>query len=467
MQVSVAWTPHLRRVGNALAVASVAAILYATLLPDTGEPVNSHLCIVCGSRGGVDTILNVLLFMPLGVGLALSGLPWGRGVMTACVISLMVETTQFFFIPGRDATLGDLLTNTIGGALGFAIARCVGSWMRPAPRTAAIVCLGWCAVWLTIQAISSFSFAPSIPNSGYYGQIARQLGGFALFPGKVLDPKIGDVTITDKRFRDIDSVGRRLLGGAKVALTALPAGRTSGIAPIVRVADDEQREIVLLAQDDDAFLFGVRTGSAVLRLRSALFAMPRVFPDGVGQPKASPSEPITLSANYDGAEAQLTARARSVSRHQTIPVSSALGWTLALPFQWYIENTRTEMVVSWIWMACLTLPIGYWGAHTALGTDPRRRLLIAVLCFLAGVAILIAGLVRVQYAIGLPAAPLRDWIAAMSGIVSGGAIGLRVGNVIRQREPGMLDSGPRQGDVIVVGTVARAAGGLSLNSKLR
>lgn len=466
MQVSVAWTPHLRRVGSALAVVSVAAILYATLLPDSGEPVNSHLCVVCGSRGGVDAVLNVLLFMPLGVGLALSGLPWNRAVITAFVISLMVETTQFLFIPGRDATLGDLLTNTVGGALGFAIARRAGIWMRPSPRTATIMGMGWCAVWLTIQAISSFSFAPSIPNSGYYGQIARQLGGFALFPGKVLDPKIGGVTITDTRFRDVDSVGRRLLDGAKVALTAVPAGRTNDIAPIVRVADDEQREIVLLAQDDDAFLFGVRTGSSSLRLRSVLFAMPRVFPAGV-ETKPSPSEPLTLSATYNGAEAQLTAQARSVSRHQTIPVSSALGWTLALPFQWYIENTRTESLVSWIWMACLTLPIGYWGAHAALGTDPRRRLLIAVLCFLAGVAILIAGLIRVQYAMGLPAAPLRDWIAATSGIVSGGALALLVGNVIKQRGPSVLDSGPRQGDVIVVGAVARAAGGLSLNSMLR
>lgn len=467
MQVSVALTPHLRRVGRVLAIASLVAILCATLFPDSGQPVNSHLCLVCGPRGGVDAILNILLFMPLGVGLALSGLTWNRAVIAACVLSLTVETTQFFFIPGRDATLGDVLTNTIGGALGFAIARRAGIWLRPSPRAATIMSLGWCVFWLAIQAISSFSFAPSVPNSGYYGQIARQLGGFALFRGKVIDPKIGDVAITDKRFNDIDSVGHRLLDGAKVALTAVPAGRTNDIAPIVRVADDEQQEIVLLAQDDDAFLFGVRTGSAVFRLRSAIFAMPRVFTDGAGQTNAFASEPLALSASYDGARAQLTARTGSVSRHQTLAISSALGWTLVLPFQWYIENTRTELVVSWIWMACLTLPFGYWCAHAAQVTDPPRRLLIAVLCFLAGVAILIAGFVRVRYAIGLPAAPLRDWIAAVSGGVAGGALAARVGNVIRQREPSALDSGPRQGDAIVAGTVACAADRLSLNWKLR
>lgn len=427
MQVSVASTPHLRRIGSVLAIASLVAILFATLLPDSGQPVDSHLCLVCGTRGGVDAILNVLLFMPLGVGLALSGSQWNRAVMTACVISLMVETAQFFFIPGRDATLGDVLTNTIGGALGFAVVRNASVWVRPRPQTATIVGLGWCAAWLAIQAISSYSFAPSIPESGYYGQIARQLGGFALFPGKVLEAKIGDVTITDKRFSDVDQVGQRLLGGATVAVTVLPAARTKDIAPIVRVADDQQREIVLVAQDDDAFLFSVRTGSAALRLRPVFFAVPHVFSERVGQPDAPSGNPLTLSASYDGRDAQLTARTGSASHRQNVAVSSALGWTLALPFQWYIEDTRTELAVSLIWMACLAVPIGYWGAYAARVTDPRPNVFTAVLCFLAGVAILIAGLVRIRHAIGLHAAPTREWLAAMSGIVAGGALALRVG----------------------------------------
>ena len=126
MQGSVASTPHLRRIGGVIAVASVAAILVATLLPDAGKPVDSHLCIVCGTLGGVDSILNVLLFFPLGIGLALSGIPWKRAVLTACALSLTVETAQFLFVPGRDATLGDVVTNTVGGALGFAVARSAG-----------------------------------------------------------------------------------------------------------------------------------------------------------------------------------------------------------------------------------------------------------------------------------------------------------------------------------------------------
>lgn len=436
MQGNVASTPHLRRIGAVITIGSVVAILFATMFPASGQPVDSHLCLVCGTRGGVDFVLNVLLFIPLGIGLALSGIPWNRAIFTACALSVTIETVQFFFIPGRDATLGDVLTNTIGGAVGFAVANNAAIWLRTAPRTAAILGVGWCAVWLAIQAISSFAFAPSIPDSKYYGQIARQLGDFAVFPGRVLEATIGNIAITDAQLRDVDSVGRRLLAGATVSATVLPAGPTNDIAPIVRVADDEQREIVLLAQDERSLLFGARTGAAILRLRPALFAMTGAFASGIAKPRSSSSDPLTLNARYDGREAQLTARSGSVSRGSRIPVSSSLGWTLVLPFQWYIEGTRTELAISLIWIACLTVPIGYLGACVARSDDPGWNAATVALCLLAGAATLITGLCVVQHAFGLRAAPIRDWLAAISGIVAGGALAARPGRRRGAKVPG-------------------------------
>ena len=98
MKGSVASTPHLRRIGGVVTIGSVAAILLVTLLPESGQPVASHLCLVCGTFGGVDAILNVLLFVPLGLGLALSGIRWSRALLIVCALSLTVETTQFFLL---------------------------------------------------------------------------------------------------------------------------------------------------------------------------------------------------------------------------------------------------------------------------------------------------------------------------------------------------------------------------------
>src|SRR4026209_2826376 len=155
MTGNVASTPHLRRIGSFVTLGAIVAILFETLLPESGHPFGSHLCLVCGELGGVDSLLNVLLFVPLGVGLALRGINWNRSILMACAVSVAVETAQLLFVPGRDATLGDVVTNTVGAALGFALARHAGSWLRPPPRLAAMLGLAWCLLWLGVQAASN------------------------------------------------------------------------------------------------------------------------------------------------------------------------------------------------------------------------------------------------------------------------------------------------------------------------
>ena len=108
----------------------------ATLTPAPGDPVGSRVCLICGANGGVDAILNVLLFVPFGAGLALAGVRFRWAILVVILLSACVETAQLF-IPGRDTSLGDLATNTIGGALAYTLVRSAGVWLRPPPRFAA------------------------------------------------------------------------------------------------------------------------------------------------------------------------------------------------------------------------------------------------------------------------------------------------------------------------------------------
>src|ERR1700716_4152161 len=117
MKTTVAPTPHLRRVGWIITIASAVVIAFATLLPEPPGPVVSHFCLVCGSFGTVDAMLNIVLFVPLGIGLGLTGVPGKRALLAICALSALIETAQFFVMSGRDSTLGDVLTNTAGGAL--------------------------------------------------------------------------------------------------------------------------------------------------------------------------------------------------------------------------------------------------------------------------------------------------------------------------------------------------------------
>jgi hypothetical protein len=423
MKSTVAPTPHLRRLGLVITIVSLVAIAFATLMPAPDDTIGSHLCLVCGLVGGVSAILNVFLFVPLGIGLALSGRSAKRALIAMCALSVLIETAQLV-IPGRDSTLGDVLTNSFGGVLGFVIGRYAFTLLRPSPRIALALCVGWSVVWLAIQTTSAFGFSPAIPRSEYYGQIAPCLGNFEQFRGGVVRASIADVMVPDTRFPDSRRVRELLLRGAIVTTTIVPARPTRDIAPIVRVADASESEIVLLAQHAENLVFGVRTGAAVLRLRPPVFTLPDVFP------AASPgdsglTDTLRVSARYSAREVWMNTQTRT-SRDRPIPITASLGWTMLLPFQWFIEGTRIELVVSTIWIACLLLPIGYWGCGVARFPRAQDATRIRIMVVPIALVLLYVGLVVVPNAFGVTAAPPTDWLAALTGMLLGGALAPRV-----------------------------------------
>jgi len=427
MQGNVASTPHLRRIGGVVTILSMAAILFATLLPESGETVTSHLCLVCGSRGTVDVILNVLLFLPLGVGLALLGVPAKRGILMMCALSVLIETAQLLTIPGRDATIGDVLTNTLGGILGFAASRETRIWLRPTPGEATFFIVSWAGMWLAIQTISSFAFVPSIPESQYYGQLAPSLGNFAVFPGRVLTASLEGIPIPNAAFDDSRGARLRLLHGATVTATVVAAETTREIAPIVRVADAEERELVLLAQNGTDLLFAIRSGAQALRLRPPLLALPQVFAKSALE-RRTIADTLGVSGRYVSREVRMSARTASETHRVRIPLTSSLGWTLVLPSQWFIEGTPAEQAVSGIWVACLVLPFGYWAPYAArhLWAQNASRVRAGLL-WLAGLAVVYGGLVGAPYAFGLTATPFREWLAALAGLLMGTGLAARIG----------------------------------------
>src|SRR5256885_7828136 len=275
---TVAPAPQLRGLGRVIVVASLGVIAVTTLLPEPGTGTGGHFCLICGPVGGVSAILNVFLFVPLGLGLALCGMPWRRALAAAVGLSIVIETTQLVAIPGRYAALGDVITNGIGGALGFAIGRYRRALLRPSRRLALTLAASWSAIWLVTEAISAFGVTPRLPRTEDYGQIARQLGNFEQFQGRVLPAGLGPRLMLATNFENAGATRELLLRGAPVTATIIPAAPAAGLAPILRIADSSDREMVLLAQNGSDLLFGVRTGAAWFRLRPPVVALPEFFP---------------------------------------------------------------------------------------------------------------------------------------------------------------------------------------------
>ena len=73
-------------------------------------------------RGPIDTVLNVLLFMPLGFFLPILYKKFEKiraVVFAGVLISLSVETVQMFGCGATD--INDLITNTVGSCLGYCV----------------------------------------------------------------------------------------------------------------------------------------------------------------------------------------------------------------------------------------------------------------------------------------------------------------------------------------------------------
>jgi hypothetical protein len=70
----------------------------------------------------VEFTANVLLFVPLGVLLAIA-MPRRRAwaVPIALVVTAVIEMGQALFLDDRTASLGDVVANTLGAAVGLAI----------------------------------------------------------------------------------------------------------------------------------------------------------------------------------------------------------------------------------------------------------------------------------------------------------------------------------------------------------
>src|SRR5690606_15130251 len=120
----------------------------------------------CGDQSLRDAILNVALFVPLGLAAALI-LPPLRALLLSVVVTATVELIQFRYLLGRDPSLRDLLTNTLGAGLGILLSTRWRTLLFPAPRPAvALTALGGIG-WLATLLATGILLRPSLPRSVY------------------------------------------------------------------------------------------------------------------------------------------------------------------------------------------------------------------------------------------------------------------------------------------------------------
>jgi VanZ like protein len=395
--------------GTLIGVLGAAVVLVATLTPVRDVRglalATPLLCLVCGDYGGADVAANLLLFLPLALGLRLSGQSWGRTVLVCGLLSFTVELLQFRVVSGRDSSLSDLLTNTTSAALGATLGGILPRMVAPRPREAAAFLAGGIALLLLLLAVSAWLLAPWMPARPLSSSWAHIAPGFDVFTGGVEAVHLNGAPMPpDGPPADSAALRHRLAAGS----FALEADVISGV-PV----------------DYRSWIYTLRVGSdRALTLtqlqRQARIDMParalqlRLYPPAVTLPEGLPERagvPVRLTASGRDGRVRLTSDYGGRQRSVELAISPAYGWIMVLPFD-LASGTGVRWVTA-LGLALAALTLGFWARRTG-----RPGVAFAGLA-----PALVLALAVIPAAGGFPPVHWSEWMAGALGAAGGWALG--------------------------------------------
>lgn len=388
-----------------LVVLGAAAICALTLTPEPKLSDQVDLlpvsCMVCGDLGGTDVALNLLLFTPFAAGLALLGCRVGRVLVIAGLVSLSIETMQFAWLPGRDASLSDLVTNTTGAVAAAFLTHRRALFFTPTARQARTLALGGLLLWTAVEMGSAWALTPSLPTSVYYGQWAANLGHLERFTGEVLGATVSGDSLPARKVGDSGRLRSRLLqGNALVTARATTGTPPPDLAPIISIFDRQHVEILLLGQRRDEAVFRMRTKVSDLRLRPPAIRIPDAIPDSAGVP-------IELGASYSNGRYFLHVLAAGRVIERTLDATPNWAWSYFMPLAHYALGESMYAITA-LWLGGLLLPMGYWAGRSAAP-------LVPTIAWASVPAVLLLA----PAMFNLPRIHLSEWCAAAAGLGTG------------------------------------------------
>ena len=203
-----------RRVWGGLVVAlGLVLIAWATLRAHP-EALFVHSAACCSFS---DVVLNTLLFIPLGIGLVLLGLPPLMAVLMAALVSLGIEFAQFRWVPGRFASIADAGTNVAGALIG---ALMVAQWHRRArwwPKVSPVVAVVVVLMWL----FGAQVVRPAVPGPAeWVVEWGKGTDGIRPFGGKLVEVSLQGAPLAPGPVADQAALRALLLASDTTSLSA-------------------------------------------------------------------------------------------------------------------------------------------------------------------------------------------------------------------------------------------------------
>jgi hypothetical protein len=405
-------TPQRRRraIGIALAIAGASIALLLTLWPEPDQSrriqLTSLWCLVCGDVGMQDVLQNVALLLPLGAGLGLAGWRWPRAVLFGLALALTVETLQYTVVPGRDASLSDVFTNTLGAGLGAFLAGRMDWLLRPPPRAAGRLAAGAVATWAVLWVAAGWLLGSSpgpvpwhatlqpelLDAPAFAGQVVRaELGGAMLHPGtQALPPTVRE------------AYGRDTLSFRAEVVTAAPVTVRTGL---LEVRDGDSTVQLTVKEAFGTVRFAMRTRSSLLRLRPIAFRAPAAPVEPAGTP-------LVLAVRRDGGAIVVPPR-RAGEPELRAEIGPHWLAFLLLPFD--ARPGVAWELFAYLWVAALLLAAGWWVTQA----PATSRLTLGFVAF----AVVLGGLRSVAPVFHLSHPSALGWGVACGALAAGLLLG--------------------------------------------
>jgi hypothetical protein len=387
-------------------IVSLAFIGLMTLLPSGNYEPTPAFCIICGSLGGVDFTLNVFLFLPLGLALRWLTGRWTTTVAVAALTTLAVETMQWRFIPGRDASLGDLIANTLGAMLGAWFATGGAKILHGPPPRVRRVTAALGIVTSFMITLSAILLRPIDPIGAQYVQWTPERPNMDLFRGNLVAVQLNGRWLRPyEAFPSqwvYDSLTRAMALRAIVRTPVPPSERQ---AIIITIAN-ERYEGFMLAQRGDGVVFRSTMSASQLKLRPILIGLEQAF-------ATTDQDPVVLHGASTPRFINLAREQNSDTVSATLPRTLGLAWAMLLPWdralnaRWWPANA--------IWLAGLLFPVTFL-------TMRSRRLHSAdanPLFSYWPLGLALATLVAAPAFFGLSFLLPGEWVGVVTGVAAG------------------------------------------------
>jgi hypothetical protein len=381
----------------ALSAGALALIAWSTLRAQPASPA-AQASACCSP---FDLLLNALLFVPLGSGVALLGLRWRAAVVVGVCTSVAIELSQLWWMAGRFASVPDVVANLSGAVLGAMMVSRWGQrarwWRMAAPVVAAVVVIAWF--------VGAHLAQPAIPGPSPW-RVERGAAAADEAPSgaRVLEASLQGIPLPDGALADLPAL-RALLSASDTtrlvatAVTGLSSGEPRQLMEIV--VGEGAVPFLILAREGRTLLAYQRLGLSWVGLRGPWLRLDNALP-----PHAGDTVHIRLEATRR--HLRLAATADGVEYESYLTLSPDL----------YLSALLHRATDGVLWWALAPAMISFGLLGLALAGHPR--LLIAL------------GLVALFLSSNRAGCAYPEWpvvAVAMAGALGGWRLGRAIGLV--------------------------------------